>query len=203
MRRSEFTVTDKEEFNALANEITVGTLGIMTAGGYPRVVPLNFVFTMEALYFHGADAGEKFEEFLKSPMVTFCIFKEYSLIPSYWVARDYACPATAFFKSALIKGTGSIVPDVIEKAKVLQALMEKYQPEGNYKPITAEESLYKKALEEVAIYKITPGTIDMKFKFGQQYSETKKLSLIEKLEARNIGIDAETAQEIRLRGFKK
>lgn len=201
MRRSEFTVTDWSEFTALANEITVGSLGLQTPDGFPRVVPLNFVLVDKAIYFHGADAGEKFTVFTEQPPVTFCLYKEYSLIPSYWVARDYACPATAFFKSALVKGNALLITDVRDKARVLQCLMEKYQPEGNYRPITAEDSLYKKALEEVAIYRVSIEHLDMKFKFGQQYTETKKRLLIEKLLERNQGMDAATAAEIQKRGF--
>ncbi|MCE1189673.1 MAG: pyridoxamine 5'-phosphate oxidase family protein [Ignavibacteria bacterium] len=197
MRRQEFSVTDEREFISLCNEAPTGCLGIVTADGYPRVVPLNFALYNGAIYFHGASAGEKFFSFSSEPKVTFSIYREYSLIPSYWIARDYACPATALFKSALIKGNGTIVSSPELKASVLQAIMEKYQPEGNHKPITATDTLYKKMLAEVAIYKIIPTTVDMKFKFGQQWPEERKRLVIQKLEERGSSIDLLTALEIK------
>lgn len=75
--------------------------------------------------------------------------------------------------------------------------MEKYQPEGNYHPITVSEPLYKKALNEVSIFKIVSSQIDIKFKFGQNLSVKKRQMIIRKLEERNSGVDRKTVKEIR------
>ena len=197
MRRREFQSDNPEEFDWITQSGSVGHLGIMDSGGFPRIVPLNFVALNQCVYFHGALDGEKFEIFQSSPKVTFNIAIPYSVIPSYWVAKDYACPATTYFKSVHIRGYGKIVETLEEKAIALQAFMEKYQPEGGYKPISLSEPLYEKPLQKVAVFRIDPIQIDIKEKFGQNLSSKARLDLIAKLESRNQGSDQQTADEIR------
>ncbi len=197
MRRKDFVFKDYDELEIIAKHSEVGYLGIHDPDGYPRVVPLNFLLNNQNIYFHGALEGEKFEILSKSPKVTFCIVESYSIIPSYWIAKGYACPATALYKSIYFRGQGYLVHDLEEKAMVLQTFMEKYQPEGNYKRITAEDPIYVKPLQHVSVFKIVPTQVDMKFKFGQNFSEKKRLDLIDKLHKRNRGIDRKTAEEIR------
>ncbi len=197
MRRLDFRISDTETLNWIMSYGKIGHLGIIDEEGYPRIVPLNFVWLDGAVYFHGALDGEKFEIFKTQPKVTFGVDIPYSTIPSYWSAKEYACPATIFFKSAHIRGTGTLVENVTEKAKALQSMMEKDQPEGGYKPITIDEPLYQGPLKKTAVFKIVPVQIDVKVKFGQNLNPTARQNLIAKLEERNQGKDRETAEEIR------
>ena len=197
MRRTVFQSENYSEIDGIAQRSEVGYLGLNDPEGYPRIVPLNFIYFDKQVYFHGADDGEKFTIFSSNPKVTFGIVEPYSLIPSYWLVEEYACPATALYKSVHIRGEGSVVDNLSEKADMLQMFMEKYQPEGNYKPITAEDPLYIKPLEGVSVFKIKPSQVDFKSKFGQNFGEDKRRTLIKKLEERNREIDIRTAAEIR------
>lgn len=197
MRRQEFMKEDEHELAAIAQRCAVGYLGVHDAEGYPRVVPLNFVLKNRCIYFHGAQEGEKFDVLRNHPKATFSIVELYSMIPSYWLAKNYACPATVFFKSIYFRGTACLVHGLTEKAMALQALMEKHQPEGKYRPIAADDQMYLKPLQEVSVFKIIPIRIDAKFKFGQNYNEKTRQQLIENLEERNLGMDGLTAAEIR------
>ena len=197
MRRQEFQCQDLAEFDWIAQHGRVGHLGLIDSSGFPRIVPLNFVAFNRHIYFHGALDGEKFEVFRSQPQVTFSIAIPYSTIPSYWIAKDYACPATTYFKSLHIRGQGAIAEDMAEKATALQAFMEKYQPEGGYRPISCNEPMYEKPLQKVAVFRIDSLQIDIKAKFGQNLSPKVRLELIAKLEARNKATDQQTADEIR------
>src|SRR4030043_2386185 len=97
---------DNEIFTDIMKEAPVGHLGLVDASGYPRVVPLNFVFVRESIYFHGGKHGEKYHLLSCSPKVTFSVDVPYALIPSYWVNADRGCSITQFFKSVLIRGQG-------------------------------------------------------------------------------------------------
>jgi nitroimidazol reductase NimA-like FMN-containing flavoprotein (pyridoxamine 5'-phosphate oxidase superfamily) len=196
MRRSDYSSQNKNEINEIAQNCIVGNLGIIDSNQFPRVVPLNFVYSDDCIYFHGANEGEKFDVFKANPKVSFSIVEPYSLIPSYWIAKDYACPATQFYKSIYFIGIGKIEFSVEKKASILELFMQKYQPEGRYKTITTKDSLYTKALDEVNLFKIVPKHIDLKFKFGQNMSLNKRKILIGKLEDRQEGIDLKTAVEI-------
>ena len=196
MRRSDYSAKDNGQIETIAFNSEVGYLGIIDPNEIARTVPLNFILKDNAIFFHGADEGEKFNYFSTYPNVSFSIIEPYSMIPSYWVARDYACPATQFYKSIYFKGVGSIEPNVELKADILEDFMKKYQPEGGYKKITTTDNLYKKALEEVSIFKIQIKSVDLKFKFGQNHSIEKRQIIMEKLIERNKGLDRATAEEI-------
>jgi len=185
------------EFDAIVKQTAVGYLGIVTPDGYPRVVPVSFVAVGQTIYFHGATSGEKHEAFAARQKVTLCIAIPYAAIPSYWRAKDYACPANQFYKSVLIRGTGRLVDTPEEKAAGLQALIEKHQPEGGYVKISADRPLYKKPIDEVAVYRIDPVKIDVRVSFGEKCPAEVRRELIRKLEERGLPMDRETAEEIR------
>jgi len=198
MRRSELNADNADEITELLENVEIGYLGIMTPNGYPRIVPLNFVAIERRIYFHGATEGEKFEALTSEPKVTFNVDRLYAIIPSDWIAnRGYACPATTFYKSITIKGKGRSISDLTEKAESLQRIMEKYQPQGGYQPIDASNEMYKKPLEEVAVFRIDPEQLDFKKQFGQSLSAEVRREVIERLFERNLGNDHLAAAEIR------
>ena len=200
MRRTEFAVARPELEAAVLREVMdtagVGYLGLLDEAGYPRVVPLNFVYQNECVYFHGALDGEKFEIMSRSPRATFSADIPYALIPSYWVAKDFACPATTLFKATLVRGWIRVVEDVGEKASMLQGLMEKYQPEGGYRPITLEEPLYRTALTKVAVFRLEPEHVSVKSKFQQHKAEKVRREIANRLLERDQGRDRQAAEEI-------
>lgn len=195
MRRKEFNIEAPAAFDFIARRAKVGYLGIITTDGYPRVIPVNFVADKRIVYFHGATAGEKFELLKKSPKVTFSIDIPYSFIPSYWNSKKNAGNATMFYKAALVKGTGHIISEPEEKINRLTLLMEKYQPEGGYKPMN-DSGIYKEIMKATALFKIDPDEITVKVNFRRKQSQEINLKLIERLKERGTAVDLETAAEI-------
>lgn len=196
MRRKELAARDEGLFRELTTEIMVGYLGLVDEHGVPRVIALNFVALDHDVYFHGALAGQKYDLLQESPAAGFTIVKEYSYIPSHWSVPRYACPATQFFKSIEIKGTCGLVADPHEKARALQALMEKHQPEGRYDPIDAGLPRYAKAIENVGVYRVRCASWTGKVKFGQNEPEKLRRIFVEKLRERGGPTDEATALEI-------
>lgn len=196
MRRHELESRDPLLFAELASRCEVGYLGLVTADGTPRVVPLNFAAVGQDIFFHGALAGEKFDLLRDSPRVSFMMALPYSVLPSYWFAKGYACPATHYFKSVDARGTCAPCEDVVQKARGLQALMEKYQPEGEFTPITADNPLYTKALRTVGVYRIAVASWTGKMKFGVNETEAMRWKMIDRLRERGEPRDLETADEI-------
>jgi hypothetical protein len=121
----------------------------------------------------------------------------YSSVPSYWRSPKYACPASIYYKSAYVKGRGSLLQTNAEKSFALNKLMGKYQPEGGYTPVAENDPLYEKGLAETAMFKVTAETVEVKNKMGQNLSvETRKI-IIDKLVERGAPLDLLTAEEMR------
>jgi nitroimidazol reductase NimA-like FMN-containing flavoprotein (pyridoxamine 5'-phosphate oxidase superfamily) len=184
MRRSEYKSDDPAEYRFITETAEVGHLGFITPDGYPRVVPLNFVADSRVIYFHGATGGEKYEVLKANPKVTFNIDIPYSILPSYWTSKENAGTKTCLFKSVLIRGRCKVVDEDVECIKALNLLMERYQPEGRYKPISADEPIYANLLKTTAVFRIDAEQTDIKIKFPKNKPDEHKKMLIDKVKAR-------------------
>jgi nitroimidazol reductase NimA-like FMN-containing flavoprotein (pyridoxamine 5'-phosphate oxidase superfamily) len=195
MRRKEFAIEagKQAEVEAFLSEMSFGFLGTLSSDGWPHITPLNFVYFNGCIYFHGSKIGQKMEDLKHAAeKVTFCVAKEYAIIPSYYSDPKLACPATAFFKSVSIQGSAVIVVELEEKAAALSAFMEKLQPEGGYDPITTENPAYISQLKGVSVVKIEVQELTAKFKFGQNWNEARHEQTADLLHQRNHELDKET-----------
>lgn len=140
MRREKQELT-AEECEKILAEASYGVLGVHGDGGYPYTVPLNFVYSGGAVYFHCAKAGHKIDAIRKNDKVSFCA-----------VARDAVVPdkfATDYY-SVIVFGKAEILSDKEEKKNALRLLNKKLAPdfpeEGNRE--------IERFLEAVCIVKI-------------------------------------------------
>ncbi len=196
MRRAELECHDPALFAEVARDCAVGYLALVAADGQPRAVALNFAALDGDLVFHGALSGEKFELMRARPRAGFTMVKEYSFIPSHWSAPEHACPATHFFKSVEVRGHAEVVADAALKARALQALMAKMQPEGRYTPIDHALPMYRAALERVGVFRVVTASWTGKAKFGQNEPAKLRRVFVEKLRERGAPVDLATALEI-------
>jgi nitroimidazol reductase NimA-like FMN-containing flavoprotein (pyridoxamine 5'-phosphate oxidase superfamily) len=176
--------------NEILDKAEYGTLALCDEGK-PFSVPVNFVMLDEAVYFHGSHKGRKMSTLAKNAQVSFSVVENYSLIQSYFSSTDgSACPSTQFFKSVVIDGRAIMVEKQEEKAKVLESLMQKLQPEGKYIPLSHES--YEKSLKATAVVKIEIDELKCKFKFGQHLNQERFDMVVKYLEQRGEEIDLET-----------
>ena len=195
MRRVEFDIKDENIINEVLKICEYGTLSLISKGK-PYVVALNFVFFENSIFFHGAKEGRKIEAIKSNPNASFLVVKPYSFIPSFFSDTMAACPATQFFASVLFEGNISFIEDGNIKAKVLNALMKKFQSEDSFEEIAYKKAMYTKMLDKTAIFELKPEEISCKIKVGQNLNEEKKNRLIKKLKDRDSKIDAETIKQM-------
>ena len=128
MRRANKEITDKTQIDEILARAPVGRLGTIGRDGYPVVKPLNFVYMGACIYFHSAGAGEKIEDLRRDNRVCF----EVDVPLRYVKATGDPCTAKYLYRSVILKGRVTFIEDPNEKRATLNALMEKYQPEGGY-----------------------------------------------------------------------
>lgn len=197
MRRREFEVTDPQETNAVLDAAAWGSLALITPQGTPLQVPLNFVRLEDQLYFHGTHDGEKMEVLARNGAASFLVVEPYAILPSTFFGSKTACTAAQLFKSVVVKGRVRLVEDTAEKAKSLQALMTKLQPEGGHAPIAAGSPSYRASLQGVAVFAMSMESVTGKFKLGQNYGSDVASRLLEQLERRGGPGDRRTAEAMR------
>lgn len=202
MRRKEFSVDyeteGRVEIESFLNEMTFGFLGTQ-AEGHPHITPLNYVYHEGTFYMHGSRIGQKMRDIAEREAVTFAVAKEYSIIPSYFSGAEIACPATAFFKSVVAYGSISEVTDLDQKCEAFSLFMKRLQPEGGYRPFSAEDPEYRKNLKGVAMLQIIPERLTAKFKFGQNQGERVWRLIAQNLKERNTPDSLQTLSEMERR----
>lgn len=172
------------------NEEKVGRVASIDVQGYPQIIPMNFVYVKNdsidtqtgnnnigAIYMHSHPFGEKIENIKRNSKVGFEVDSYVCFLPSYYFHPTDASQADTLYVSVVIKGNASIVQDSVEKARVLNALMKKYQKEGGYESLASNMG----SVREVTVLKIVPDQIRGKYKIGQHWIPRYRLKM-----ARNI-----------------
>ena len=173
----------------------VGRFATIDSNGYPQIIPMNFVFLNDSVYMHSHPRGEKIKNFRENQKVGFEVDRELEFLPSYFEDPKNASLADTLYISVVMKGIASLVTDKGEKTKALNGLMEKYQPEGGYDPITSD----MRVLDGVSVIKVVPKTLHGKYKIGQHLSQIDKVDLAQKILKRNSPSAKET---LKIMGFE-
>ena len=192
MRRKDKETTDPALVAQVLDAVEYGVLGLVSPLGRAVLVPLNFVPLDGHLYFHGATAGEKMEILAQNPEATFLVVDACAQIPSYAFDPVRACPASQYYRSVIFYGRVGQVEDPDRKARVLEAIMAKVQPEGGYRPITAGDPLYTESVKHVAILEFRVERSTAKVALGQNLSAEKREAVVELLSRRGGPADART-----------
>jgi len=173
----------------------IGRISSIDKNGFPQIIPMNFVFLNDAIYLHSHVRGEKLENISRNNKVGFEVDKELEFLPSYFEDPNDASLADTLYISVVIKGIGSFVSDRKEKTLALNALIAKYQPEGQYEPIKSDMQV----LDEVTVIKVTPQTIHGKYKIGQNMNPKDRMDLAQKILKRN---SPSAKQTLKIMGFE-
>ena len=170
-----------EKIKEFLNEEHVGRISSIDKNGFPQIIPMNFVFLNDAIYMHSHVKGEKLENISNNNKVGFEADRELEFLPSYFEDPNDASLADTLYISVVIKGIGSFVTDRDEKTLALNGLMEKYQPEGQYTPLTSD----MRVLDAVTVIKVTPNSLHGKYKIGQHMNSKDRMDLAQKIWKRN------------------
>ncbi len=188
-------INSYEKIKEFLNEEHVGRISTIDKNGFPQTIPMNFVFLNDAIYMHSHVKGEKLDNLNRNNKVGFEADRELEFLPSYFEDPHNAALADTLYISVVIKGIGSFVIDREEKTLVLNGLMEKYQPEGQYDLIQSG----MKVLDAVSIIKVTPQTIHGKYKIGQNMNSKDRMALAQKILEKN---SLSSKQTLKIMGFE-
>ncbi|HEX9100734.1 MAG TPA: GNAT family N-acetyltransferase, partial [Polyangia bacterium] len=184
---------------ALLADAAVVHLATTTPDGAPVLRTLHPVVVDGDVCFHAAAVGEKAEALGRA--VVLSAEEIVASIPSYFVDAERACPATTLYRSVQVHGTLEAVADGAHKARVLAALMAKYQPEAGHVPIDPAHArfgeLYEKQVAAILILRVRAAGVDGKAKLLQNRSPDERARVLEQLWARGADGDARAIELVR------
>lgn len=194
MRRSEFAMPLDQARAFLAERPTFQLAG-STAEGEPVLRTLHGVVIDDALVFHSAPKGEKLA-LLDRPVVA-AAEELVATVPSTFFDPIKACPATTYYRAVQVHGVLRELEEPAAKARGLQALMEKLQPEGGYRAITADDPLYRAQVSGLVLAALPLTHLTGKAKLAQNRKPHEVSELLEQLWRRGAPGDVRAIELLR------
>ena len=112
------------EMKRVLESLPVGRLAVATKGG-PYVVPVNYLFFEDCIYFHSGLSGRKMEALRDDARVCFLVDEVGPQI--IW---DEACGIGQIYKSVVCFGRAEFLEASNEKKRILEKMIQKYVPSG-------------------------------------------------------------------------
>jgi nitroimidazol reductase NimA-like FMN-containing flavoprotein (pyridoxamine 5'-phosphate oxidase superfamily) len=120
MRRKDREIVDPSEIAKILSDAQVGRIGL-SMKEQPYVVPVNFAFDRERIYFHCADTGMKLDFLRTNPRVCFEVDENLGITPGS-VPWQFG---TAY-RSVIAFGTARILSDPDERTMATRLIIMKY-----------------------------------------------------------------------------
>lgn len=178
---------DAQELGRL---ITVGADGIPHVGLYP------FVRSDTTVDLHVVRDDEVAVDLRARPRCVFELDEPLGVIPSYWVHAEYGGSATAYHRTVIFECTARVVDDPAAVAAQQERLMARYQPEGGFRTIDPDDSLYRGALRQLAAVRLAVARVRVKFKLGQNRPPETRRKIVQFLRERRRPNDARAAEAL-------
>jgi nitroimidazol reductase NimA-like FMN-containing flavoprotein (pyridoxamine 5'-phosphate oxidase superfamily) len=150
--------TDTGKIQRFLEQARTGFLGL-SSGDVPYVVPLNFVWWKEAIYFHGAAEGRKVTLIGLNPQACFTVSEEYGTISASVPAHT----DTAYM-SVIVDGAVEKVADWNEATEAMQLMLDKYVPGYYDKPLERShlERYVSSMGSRTAVFKLVSASVSAK-----------------------------------------
>ena len=170
---------------------------LVTAGpGGPHLGLYPFAYTASAVEIHLVRTDEQIQDLRAQPACLFEVDEPLGTIPSYWVDPENAIYATAYHRTVIFDCVARVSEDVEAIAAQQMRLMARYQPEGRFRAVTAEDPMYKGALHHIAAVTLTVERTRVKFKLAQNRKPESRRAIIAELRKRNRPNDARAAAAV-------
>jgi len=163
--------------------------------GTPIMRTVHGVLVDGYLAFHGSPIGEKVNA-IGRPAIAWAE-ETLAPIPSYFIDPERACPATTYYLSAQVHSLIERTEDPKFKTRVLAALMAKLQPQGGYVPLDADHPLYRNAIQQIMVLRMSLERLDGKAKLGQNRKPDQLSKVIRALWQRGLPGDPQAIDLVR------
>lgn len=193
MRRHKEEITDSAAIAAILQKAKIGRLATLGPDGYPYVVPVNYVYWRQTIYFHCARQGEKLDNIRRHDKVCFEVDLPLAYLDTGYDTSLPACEVGQFYQCVVIRGRAEIVDDIGEKVNALNALMASHEGVEDFAAITAATP----AVALCAVVAVRVENLTAKANLAQKKSAAEKAKIRDYLGRRGLPGDAETATLIR------
>jgi uncharacterized protein len=141
MRRAEQEITSRKELETILTKAKICRIGLLDQN-HPYIVPLNFGYNNNCLYFHSASEGRKIDLIKKNNTVGFEVDIDHGIINT-----GRPCNWSSTYTSIIGYGKAHLITNTEEKQKALTIIINHYAPGTTY-------TFPEKNLHDVVIIKV-------------------------------------------------
>ena len=174
----------------LGRLVTVGPDGVPHIGLYP------FVYLESSIEMHVNRKDEQLADLNARPKCLFEIDEVLGTIPSYWVHPESAVMATAYHRTVIFECEAVVSEDASVLAAQQARIMARYQPQGGFRAVSADDPLYSGAIAHIAALRLEIRNRRVKFKLGQNRSVQQRAKIVEELRKRGRFMDGCAADAV-------
>lgn len=120
MRRKNQRMEDAKSIEILKRE-SYGVLAVFGDEGYPYAVPMSYIYDNGKIYFHGANAGHRFDAVCQNEKASFCVVAQDEVVPEQYATH---------YRSVVAFGRIRIMEETAEKRTAIELLADKYHPKA-------------------------------------------------------------------------
>ncbi len=136
-------ITSRPEMEAIIRKCQSCCISMVNPNGKPYVIPMNFGFDGEFVYFHGSGKGKKADTLKNNPDVCIAFSTDHEL---RYVNEEVACSWSMRYRSVLVHGKAEFVEEQEEKARCLDVFMAHYSDR--------KFSFNEPALRELMVFRV-------------------------------------------------
>jgi nitroimidazol reductase NimA-like FMN-containing flavoprotein (pyridoxamine 5'-phosphate oxidase superfamily) len=116
-------LTFKPELESIIAKCHVCNMAMVDEDGLPYVLPMNFGYADDCIYFHSSGTGKKIDILKRNPQVCISFSADHKL---QWVNENVACSWGMSYRSVLAYGEVEFVDDYDQKEEALKIIMKTY-----------------------------------------------------------------------------
>jgi uncharacterized protein len=185
-----------DQVNHLVAQATMGRLITVSREGAPHLGLYPFARDGASIELHLARGDEQLDDLGARSTCLFEVDETLAFVPSHWEDSSNAALADVYYRVVLFEAEGSICQDEAQVARHLSDLLRRYQPEGGYAPLEETPEQYASYLERLALVRLRVTGMRVKFKLGQQLSDTARRGILDLLRERGGELDLRTARVV-------
>lgn len=142
-------IASKEEMKAVIRKCQTCCISMVDPEGKPYVIPMNYGFQDDVVFFHGAQKGKKVDVLQHQQDVCIVFSTDHQL---RYVNEEVACSWSMRYRSVIVYGKAEFVDDLKDKVDCLNIIM------ANYSDRSFEYN--DPAVREVMVFKVKVQKMD-------------------------------------------
>ena len=186
----------EDTLRAFINQQELGHFVTVGAGGQPHIGLYPFLFRGDTFEIHLQRADEQLQDLIANSKCVFEVDEMHGSIPSHWIHPTNAMFATAYHRTVIFECDAEISEDHDVLGAQQQRLMDRYQPRGGFKAVSAAEAMYRGPFNQIAALTLTVRERKVKWKLAQNRDRDARMKLIAELRKRGRPADAGAADAL-------